>query len=146
MFKRTIAIIIIVVSFYPTEAQKLLPFKLSDTGQTISTAEKRGEDADYLINPPSFTDNGNGTITDNNSGLMWQKTDGGEMTFEAASDYCKNLNLGGYYDWRLPTGVELFSINNYNHLKPALDTIYFTTIGSGNYWSSTFRYGRSNVA
>ncbi|MBK5208967.1 MAG: DUF1566 domain-containing protein [Flavobacteriaceae bacterium] len=139
MFKKTIAIIIIGVSFYPTEAQKLLPFKLSDTGQSISTAEKQGEDADFLINPPSFTNNGNGTITDNNSGLMWQKTDGGEMTFEVASDYCKNLNLGEYYDWRLPTGIELFSINNYNYLKPALDTTYFTDTNAEYWWTSETR-------
>ena len=30
------------------------------------------------------TDNGDGTITDNVTGLMWQKTDAGEMTWENA--------------------------------------------------------------
>lgn len=113
--------------------QKLLPFKLPDTGQTNSYTLTAGEDADFIINPPSFTDNGDGTVTDNNTGLMWQKNDGGEMTFENAVNYCKNLSLAGYTDWRLPAGIELFSINNYNNLNPALDSVYFTK-GSAQYW------------
>ena len=65
--------------------QILLPSKLPDTGQNTHYTTTPGEDADFIINPPTFTDNGDGTITDNNTGLMWQKTDGGEMTFETAS-------------------------------------------------------------
>ena len=41
----------------------------------------------------SFTDNGDGTITDNNTGLVWQKTDGGEMSFENAEIYLRGTNL-----------------------------------------------------
>jgi len=104
--------LVILISF-SLKAQKKKPFKLPDTGQYTNYASTDGEDADFFINPLSFTDNGDGTITDNNTCLMWQKTDGGEMTFESAATYCDNLLLGGYSDWRLPTAIELFSINNY---------------------------------
>jgi len=83
---------------------------LPDTGQLKSYTSTPGEDADFIINPPSYTDNGNGTITDNVTGLMWQKTDGGEMTFENASSYCLALELGGFSDWRLPVCNELFDM------------------------------------
>ena len=121
---------------FQVPAQKLLPFRLTDTGQTTSYTATQGEDADLVINPMSFTDNGDGTITDNNTGLMWQKTDGGEMTFEATSNYCKNLTLGGFTDWRLPTGIELFSLNDFDRINPALNTIYFPETAAEYWWTS----------
>jgi formylglycine-generating enzyme required for sulfatase activity len=117
-------------------AQKLLPFRLPETGQTMSFTNTPGEDADYLINTISLTDNGDGTITDNNSYLMWQKVDGGEMKYEDAATYCAALTLAGYSDWRLPTAIELFSINHYNHINPALDTSFFTKTAAQYWWSS----------
>ena len=65
-------------------AQQMFPFRLPDTGQTTTYTTTSGEDADFIINPPSFTLNGDGPVTDNNTGLMWQQTDGGEMTWEQA--------------------------------------------------------------
>jgi hypothetical protein len=112
---------------------------LPDTGQTTSYTLTDGEDADFNINPPSYSDNGNGTITDNVTGLMWQKTDGGEMTFENASTYYLSLNLGGYSDWRLPTCVELFSINNYDIVNPAMNTLYFSKTTAEYWWTSETR-------
>jgi len=120
-------------------AQKRLPFKLPDTGQSASYTATSGEDADFVFNPISFTDNGDGTITDNNTGLMWQKTDGGEMSFEAAPTYCKNLNLGGFTDWRLPTAQELFSINYFDQINPALNTVYFPKTLAEYWWTSETR-------
>jgi len=117
-------------------AQQMFPFRLPDTGQTTTYTTTSGEDADFIINPPSFTLNGDGTVTDNNTGLMWQQTDGGEMTWENATSYCSNLALAGHSDWRLPTGIELFGINNYNHLNPALNTVYFTTTTADYWWTS----------
>ncbi|MEI7675189.1 MAG: DUF1566 domain-containing protein [Bacteroidales bacterium] len=118
------------------QAQKLVPFKLPDTGQTVSYTTTSGEDADYTINPLSFKDNGNGTITDNNTGLIWQKTDGGEMTYENAIVYCDTLTLGGYTDWRLPTAQELFSIHLFDSNNPALNTTIFTKTLAEYWWSS----------
>jgi hypothetical protein len=113
------------------EIASLLP----DTGQTTSYTNTEGEDADFTINSPSYTDNGNGTITDNVTGLMWQKTDGGEMTFENASAYSLSLNLGGYSDWRLPSCAELFSINSYDKVNPAMNTLYFTRTTAEYWWT-----------
>jgi formylglycine-generating enzyme required for sulfatase activity len=122
-----------------SEAQRLLPNKLQDTGQTTSYTSTSGEDADFVINPQSFTDNGDGTVTDNNTGLMWQKTDGGEMTFESASTYCTSLNLGGYTDWRLPANHELFGLNKYDVSNPAVNTTYFTKTAAEYWWTSEVR-------
>ncbi len=123
----------------PTSAQRLVPFKLPDTGQLISYTATSGEDADFIINPMSFVANGDGTVTDITTGLMWQKTDGGEMIYDNALAYCKNLALGGYRDWRLPQGMELFSINSFDHLNPAMDTTYFTKTRAEYWWTSEKR-------
>lgn len=115
---------------------------LPDTGQTASATSTFGEDADYLINAPSFTDNGNGTVTDNVTGLMWQKVDSGEMTWESAVAGASTLALGGYTDWRLPTPAEAFSILNHGR-NPALDSTYFQSNASGTsqYWWTGTIYG-----
>ncbi|MCX6245519.1 MAG: DUF1566 domain-containing protein [Bacteroidetes bacterium] len=123
-------------TFFQANAQKLVSFRLQDSGQTGNYSSSEGEDSDFIINPPSYTDNGDGTITDNNTLLMWQKTDGGEMTIENAITYCNNLTLAGYTDWRLPTGIELFSINNYNSVNPALDSNFFTRTQAQYWWTS----------
>lgn len=128
--------VIIGLSVSGIDARTLISFKLPDTGQTGDFTQTFGEDSDYLINAPSFTDNSNGTITDNITGLIWQKTDGGEMTFENAQVYCNNLTLGGYSDWRLPNSHELFSILNHGRNHPALDTIYFSNTIAEYWWSS----------
>ncbi|MEI7812025.1 MAG: DUF1566 domain-containing protein [Ignavibacteria bacterium] len=120
-------------------AQKLIPSKLPDTGQNTSYTSATGEDSDFIINPPSYTDNGNGTISDNITGLMWQKIDGGEMVYENTAAYCKSLTLGGFSDWRLPTSHELFSINNFDNLNPALNTTFFTKTPAGYWWTSDVR-------
>jgi hypothetical protein len=102
----------------------------------------------------SFTDNGNGTVTDNNTGLLWQRQDDGnpynwyQATGEVNSSYnpsggsyknvCGSLNLGGYADWRLPTKKELIAIVDYSipYPGPTIDPI-FTNTQPSNYWSST---------
>jgi formylglycine-generating enzyme required for sulfatase activity len=131
--------IIIGLAIYQSQAQTQFPFKLPDTGQSTGYTTTSGEDADFEINPPALTDNTDGTITDNNTGLMWQKTDGGEMTIENATTYCANLTLANYSDWRLPNGIELFSINNYNNLNPTLNTTYFTKTLAEYWWTSEVR-------
>jgi len=117
-----------------TKTIQLLP----DTGQTSSYTASFGEDQDYLINTPSYTNNGNGTITDNVTGLMWQQVDGGEMTIENAVIYCDDLSLGGFSDWRLPTPIESFSILNHQNSNPAINTTYFTLNTAGYWWTSVY--------
>lgn len=52
-------------------------------------------------------DNGDGTVTDNGSGLMWQKETAGTMSWYNAVNYAVGLNLGGKTGWRLPARNEL---------------------------------------
>lgn len=86
---------------------------------------------DYGLN--AFEDNGDGTITDYATGLMWQQTDDGEMRdWESALGYSENLELGGYGDWRLPNAKELQSIVDYARspqatASAAIDLLFYTT-------------------
>ncbi|MCP4119360.1 MAG: DUF1566 domain-containing protein [Desulfobacteraceae bacterium] len=84
----------------------------------------------------NLTINGDNTVTDKNTGLMWQQIvpDYG-MTWKDALEYCENLSLAGYNDWRMPTTKELGSIVDYNRIGSAIDTDYFPTPCVG--WSST---------
>ncbi len=86
----------------------------------------------------SLVDNGDGTVTDNATGLMWQKAEPGTKTWEEALAYCENLELAGHKDWRLPNINELQSIVDYGASEPpAIDQTYFPDTVSGDYWSST---------
>jgi arylsulfatase A-like enzyme len=120
---------------------------IPDTSQTLDTTSTFGEDADYTIHPQSFTDNGNGTVTDNVTGLMWQKTDNGESTWETAVANAVGITTGGFTDWRLPTPSELFSIFNHNNANPALNTIFFPSNGAdaADYWWTSDISGSSTT-
>lgn len=110
-------------------------YNIPDTGQT--TVYTAGDDGSYLINSPSYTDNGNGTITDNVTGLVWQKQDDAtNRIWDAANTYCTNLVLAGP-GWRLPTDFELMTIVDYGKYLPTINTAYFSNTQSNNYWSST---------
>ncbi len=55
-----------------------------------------------------FVDNGDGTVTDMKTGLMWAQTDSmGDITWQDARLYSENVILGVYNDWRMPTIMEL---------------------------------------
>ena len=108
---------------------------LPDTNQTQSFTNTPGEDSDYSINPPSYTDHGDGTITDTVTGLIWQKNDGGEMTWADASSYADSSTIAGYDDWRLPNSKELFSTFDHSTNNPALNTTYFPQSNpAASYW------------
>ena len=111
-------------------------YKLSDTGQTQDFTPTFGEDSDYTINPPSFTDNSDGTVTDNNTCLMWQQLNDELEKWDSAISYCESLVLAGHFDWRLPDIKELGDIVDLGKYDPAIDETYFPDIHS-SYWSST---------
>ena len=69
-----------------------------------------GQDADYSGNQPAYTDNGDGTVTDEVTGLMWEVNMGEKMTFANAFDKAADSKLGGHTDWRVPTIKELYSL------------------------------------
>ena len=119
-----------------------------------------GQDAQYRGTQPSYTDNGDGTITDNVTGLMWQKDQGDKMTYAEAVARAETFDLAGYDDWRLPTIKELYSLilfsgtdvsgcnsaDECEEAVPFVDTDYFefeygdTSAGErlidAQYWSS----------
>jgi hypothetical protein len=86
-----------------------------------------------------FVNNGNGTVIDRASDLMWQQADDGRTrNWEQALSYCANLKLAGHNDWRLPNVKELQSIVDYTRHDPAIDTrVFRQTDHNGWFWSST---------
>lgn len=107
-----------------------------------------GQDAHYLKGATiSYTDNGDGTVTDNNTGLMWQQVPSStDYKWQDGVDYCNDLELAGYDDWRIPSLKELYSISNFSVGWPYLDTSYFDLAGGEvskdeQYWSSNFYVG-----
>ena len=121
--------------------------ELPKTGQT--TSYTTGDDGDLergvAWSNPRFTDNSNGTVTDNLTGLMWSKNANlpdGYMTWQNALNYIASLNSGSgladYHDWRLPNKKELQSLIDYSNHEPALPTGNpFTNVQSDYYWSSS---------
>jgi len=105
-----------------------------------------GQDATYSGNQPLYADNGDGTITDLVTGLMWQKDPGQKITYNEAVAQLDGFSLAGYNDWRLPSIKELYSLILFSgqdpgvnttdtaNLKPFIDTDYFM-----------FEYGDSGV-
>jgi hypothetical protein len=132
---------------------------LPDTGQTkcydssgaeIPECTGTGQDAEFSYNSMSYTDHGDGTVTDNNTKLMWQKCGVGQnyLTCEGNGSYyewpaafgaCSTLSLGSYNDWRLPTIKEIITLIKYGTYNPAIDdtfpnATYYDLMG---YWTST---------
>lgn len=69
-----------------------------------------GQDANYSGNQPSYTNNSDGTITDNVTGLMWEQNMGAKMTYNEAFVKAEASTLAGNTDWRVPTIKELYSL------------------------------------
>jgi hypothetical protein len=92
-----------------------------------------GQDANYPGKLPSYTDNGDGTTTDNVTGLMWQQDMGEQISFKEAFIKAEKSTLAGYDDWRVPTLKELYSLmlftgqigREHKSLKMFIDTRYF---------------------
>jgi hypothetical protein len=140
------------------------PAPVAKTGQTTTYAT--GDDGDLEKGVPwpnpRFTDNGDGTITDNLTGLTWLKdancmathypsfdNDGtvgdGAVTWQHAFAFISEINIGifpncgdGNNDWRLPNYKELISLIDAGNSFPALPTGHpFANVAQEYYWSST---------
>lgn len=116
-----------------------------DTEGTPRSCSGTGEDGEHqkgIASPdPRFTDHGDGTVTDNLTGLMWTKDAQlipGTMPWQAALDACNNLIFANYEDWRLPNLHELQSLIDYSRFDPALPVGHpFINQLSALYWSSS---------
>ncbi|MBN2808874.1 MAG: DUF1566 domain-containing protein, partial [Deltaproteobacteria bacterium] len=91
-----------------------------------------------------YTDNGDGTISDNDSGLMWQlvpfakhEESSNPLTWEEALKKCNNLELAGHQDWRLPDRNELLSLVDYTKWSPAINDLVFRETEDFEFWTST---------
>lgn len=89
---------------------------------------------DYGVN--DFSDNGDGTVTDNATGLMWSQADSGVgMNWEDALAWVEQMNdqnYLGHSDWRLPNAKELQSIVDYTRSpdttgSAAIDPVFNVT-------------------
>jgi hypothetical protein len=102
------------------------------TGQTTSYATGDDGDLEKGVALPAqrFTDNGNGTVTDNLTGLIWLKNAKpcGTKNWTDAIAYCNSLTNGmagltdgsAAGDWRLPNVKVLYSLIDYGRGRPAL--------------------------
>jgi hypothetical protein len=149
------------IMFKPTQTALLIGllalFPLVGNAQTCQTASIPA------TTPTSqLTDNGNGTVTDTKTGLMWKQcsegltgadcaTGSAEIyTWQAALAQAQTVNtsggFAGHTDWRLPNVKELRSITEKQCYYPAINLTRFPNIGiyrfgywSGMYWSASPR-------
>jgi hypothetical protein len=89
----------------------------------------------------TLVNNSNGTVTDKDTGLMWQKQDDGRQYnwHQAKGTVCRALKTGKYSDWRLPSKDELATIVDKSAPQsgPAIKTSFFPGTMKAGYWSST---------
>jgi len=132
------------------------------TGQTTtyhsSSGNDKGDDgatqSGYPLSGDSFYNNGNGTITQRATGLIWQEKDSATQSFgewtnfsvswEDAFGYVAAMNresFAGYSDWRLPNYFELMGLLSYSGSWPPIDSLFLSYTQQDYYWSSTNRYG-----
>ncbi len=132
---------------------------LSDSGQRVCYDQTgkpilcpaageagHGQDAQYHGLAPSFKNNGDNTVTDLNTGLMWIRQDDRlRRTWEDAGIYCDQLRVADYVDWRLPTFRELLGIVDFGRSRPALSPV-FGASEDGCYWSATTKVNNDEMA
>jgi len=137
-------------------------YNVPQTGQSTSYAI--GDDgfiqAGIEWPSPRFTDNGDGTVTDTLTGLMWLK-DGGcfkknwSSALATITDFNNNPGkypcreyASDYSDWRLPNIREIESLVNYGASNSAgwINLNGFTNLNASSYWSSTTYSGSTSQA
>ncbi|MEW6053690.1 MAG: DUF1566 domain-containing protein [Nitrospirota bacterium] len=139
------------------------PYEIPVTGQTESFAF--GDDGDIVPGTawpePRFVDNGDGTITDSLTGLMWMKDwgclhkenwSGALITITEMNENPGRYNCleysAHYTDWRLPNIVELDSLMHYGETDTSawLDRMGFRNMSNSWHWSSTSKAGKEKTA
>ncbi|MDD5434392.1 MAG: DUF1566 domain-containing protein [Nitrospira sp.] len=137
-----------------------------DSAGSVITCTGTGQDGELQRGVawpnPRFTDNGDSTVTDNLTGLVWTKdgnapgpvacSPAGTKTWQAALDYVACLNANsylGYTDWRLPNINELKSLLVHSGQYDTfawLNANGFNNVQSAYYWSSTSSAYSTNYA
>ena len=133
------------VGIAPAQIAKTGQNTCYDSGGTEINCLDTGQDGEYqkgvIGSSPRFTDHGNGTITDNLTGLMWTQDAqqiSGMMTWSDALTECNDLIHATYTDWRLPNARELQSLIDSGEYDPAMLLGHpFLNVLSSEYWTST---------
>lgn len=107
----------------------------------------------------SFINNGDGTVIDTKTYLMWQHCTAPSTaitcgsvtplvyTWDDALAYCNGLTLGGYNDWRVPNVKSLQSlVDTTKATSPTINTSIFPDTQKDNYWTSTTLAGTGDMA
>ena len=72
----------------------------------------------------TFIDNNDGTVQDLSFGLMWEKEIFSQFfTLSTAINYCQELSLGGFSDWRMPSVKELVTLLDFR-TDPELNSAF----------------------
>lgn len=98
---------------------------------------------DSKIEGTRFIKNSDGSVLDKQTGLIWGPTLSDRMNWAAADKACKEFNLGGHKDWRLPTVNELFSLVDRKKYNPAIDIEFFPDTKNDWYWTNEKYVGDS---
>ena len=118
-----------------------LPTQLPTTGQTNSwSINDDGANRKGVAWPtPRYVDHGDGTVTDNLTGLMWTKDAGLSGRWNWGyhlGTWISTVNVGGYTDWRIPNAYEMFSVfdlrRDWTNQPP-----FVNILSSQYYWTST---------
>ena len=142
----------------PTSKQPKAKAPVAKTGQTISYAV--GDDGDLQkgvpLPIPRFTDQKNGAVTDNLTGLIWlrQMDCIGQETWYSALESCNTLAAGQcgltdgsiQGDWRLPNIKEFTSLVDYSKVDPVLSSghPFQGNVNFGTWWWWTSTTNASN--
>jgi hypothetical protein len=105
----------------------------AETGDPRYPIVGTGQDARHPGRRAAYADNGDGTVTDKVTGLMWAKAPSQPLTFAETEVYARASRLGGHADWRVPTIRELYSLIDYRGgytgdpatSRPYIDTATF---------------------
>ena len=91
-----------------------------------------------VLPAPSFTDNGDGTVSDSTTGLEWLQVDDSDYyTWLGALACCRDLDYAGHDDWRLPDYKELHTLLDYDRTtRPSIDEGVFDS-NSDLFWSAS---------
>ena len=138
------SIILLLLALAGSDLAAAQSYTVVGTGQTKTYSNTRtipapqrgqpffGQDGQHRVKEPAYRDNGDGTVTDLNTGLMWVQSRGAKLNWDDAIGGAPKCRVGGHRDWRMPTVKELYSLINFTGecqgpsvSTPFIDTKFF---------------------
>ncbi len=128
----------------------LISFILTAMLSTSGFAQTCLSDSPQTTPTENFIDNGDGTVTDVTTGLMWMQCSLGQtwaqgqcsgdadaMTWQQALHSAHGFEFASYDGWRLPNVKELATLTERQCVRPAINETLFPSTRSDDYWTST---------